>query len=107
MAAEVAWQWHLSSLCDSFHLPLVAGGALDQPYALLCDIAELRAFAHAVDLVNRAELAKTANELPDSPLIEMVTEVERIVVLASKAHARARAEAKRAAARAAKTQRAG
>lgn len=50
-------------MCETFGLPLVAGGAVDQPVGLALDIMTLRTYARAKALVDRAE-AEDGYEAP-------------------------------------------
>ena len=54
-------------------MPLVAGGAVDQPYALTQDILELRAYLRTKEAMERAQKLEDA---PTGAMADMVTAVQ-------------------------------
>lgn len=65
--------WVLSRICEEFGVPLVQGGAVDQPYALALEVLELRAYARAKEALDRA---KSEADVPTSPAVEWVWKVQ-------------------------------
>jgi hypothetical protein len=66
-------EWLLSRLCEELGVPLVAGGALDQPLALALDVLELRAYARAKAAL---EAAEKPEDVPRTPAVGWVGEVQ-------------------------------
>lgn len=63
----------LGSIAEEFHVPLVEGGAADQPLGLVMSILELREYARAKRAL---ESATDEKEIPVTPMVEMVWAVE-------------------------------
>jgi len=47
----VPWQWTLARICEEFGVPLVPGGAVDQPLRTAIEIMRLRGYKAGLALV--------------------------------------------------------
>jgi len=70
-------------VCQQFGVPLVEGGAVDQPYALTYEVLVLRSYAEAKAALDRA---KDKMDIPQTPMIEMVWEIMGDLWLEKRSH---------------------
>jgi hypothetical protein len=68
--------WWLGRICEEFGVPLVEGGAIDQPVTVALEILEYRNYAAALRDIDRAAEGDGA-ELEEGPMHQTVHEVER------------------------------
>ena len=47
--------WLLGQIAEQYHIPLVSGGAIDQPLALSLELMHMRSYAQVKAAVERAE----------------------------------------------------
>ena len=75
---DVMREWSISRVCEEFHcLPSQAIRELEHdPEQLAVSIMRLRAFQRAKQLYDAADTPEARKRLPDSPLIELVQEIE-------------------------------
>jgi hypothetical protein len=73
--AKPPFEWVVSRICEEFHcLPTAAlTELLDDPAGMAIEILELRAYARAKESLDNA---KSKNDVPDSPMIDMVMEIQ-------------------------------
>ncbi len=73
--SQPPWEWAVSRVCEEFHcLPSAAVNELmDDPDRLALEIIELRAYARAKEQLDNA---KKSTDVPKTPMIEKVWEVQ-------------------------------
>ena len=77
--AKPPFEWVVSRICEEFHcLPTAAvTELLDDPTGMAMEILELRAYSRAKEALDNA---KSKNDVPDSPMIDMVMEIQAELV---------------------------
>lgn len=76
--APVPWEWRIGRLCEEFGcLPSEAMREIERvPFGFLGDIVLYRDYAKAKALYDGATTAEARKRLPESPLIDLVQEIE-------------------------------
>lgn len=70
--ALVPEEWFISRICEEFGVPLVPGGALDQPLVLTSHIMRLRGYKRALEVV------EDRNIEPDKVPVRMANLVGKV-----------------------------
>jgi len=73
------WEWVISRICQEFGcLPTEAIAEIDRaPVGLINDILELREYTRAKQIIDNAQ---KEDDIPSSPAIDMVFEIEATLI---------------------------
>ncbi|MDX9803925.1 MAG: hypothetical protein RBS96_07945 [Dehalococcoidales bacterium] len=73
------WEWVISRICEEFNcLPTEAMREMEEaPTGMIKDILELREYSRAKQIIDNAQKEE---DIPSSPVIDMVFEIEATLI---------------------------